>query len=155
MARLEHGEHIGKTATLRVGCAAVIFDETGEKILLTRRTDNGAWCLPGGAMEVGESAAEACVREVWEETALTVAVTRLIGVYSTPHRITIYNDGNRFQFVSFAFEAQIVAGEPGLSDEVTEVGFFTRAEIDTINLMANHRERVDDAYARQAAAFIR
>ncbi len=155
MARLEHGARIGKTAALHVGCAAIIFDETGEKILLTRRADNGNWCLPGGGMEAGESAEEACIREVWEETGLTVAVTRLIGVYSTPHRITIYNDGNRFQFVSFAFEARIVDGTPGLSDEVTEVGFFTRAEIDAINLMENHRERVDDAYARQAAAFIR
>ncbi len=155
MARLEHGERIGKTAALRVGCAAIIFDETGEKILLTRRADNGAWCLPGGGMETGESAAEACIREIWEETGLTVVVTRLIGVYSSPHRITVYNDGNRFQFVSFAFEAQIVAGEPGLSDEVTEVGFFTRTEIAAINLMANHRERVEDAYAQQAAAFLR
>jgi len=155
MARLEHGERIGKTAALHVGCAAVIFDATGEKILLTRRADNGAWCLPGGGMEAGESAEEACVREVWEETGLTVTVTRLIGVYSSPHRITVYNDGNRFQFMSLAFEARIVAGTPGLSDEVTAVGFFTRSEITAINLMENHRERVADAYARQAAAFIR
>lgn len=155
MARLEYGERIGQTALLRVGSAAVIFDETGEKILLTRRTDNGAWCIPGGAMEVGESIAEACIREVWEETGLTIEILHLIGVYSTPHRITVYNDGNRFQFVSLTFAARIVAGSPGLSDEVTEVGFFTREEIAALNLMENHRERIVDAYAAQPTTFIR
>jgi ADP-ribose pyrophosphatase YjhB (NUDIX family) len=44
-----------------LGCSAAIFDERG-RILLTRRADNGQWCLPGGRMESGESAAEACER---------------------------------------------------------------------------------------------
>lgn len=155
MARVEYGDRIGKTAPLRVGCAAVIFDDSGEKVLLTRRTDNGDWCLPGGAMDAGESAVEACIREVWEETGLTVEVTRLIGIYTSPHRITIYKDGNRFQFVSFCFEAQIVAGVPGLSDEVTAVDYFTRAAMSTLSMTEPHRERIDDAFVRQAAAFMR
>lgn len=155
MARVEYGDRIGKTAPLRVGCAAVIFDETGEKVLLTRRADNGDWCLPGGAMDAGESAEEACLREVWEETGLTVEVTRLIGIYTSPHRITVYNDGNRFQFVSFCFEAKIIAGTPGLSDEVTAVGYFTRTAVATLTMTEPHRERIDDAFMGQAAAFIR
>lgn len=155
MARVEYGDRIGKTAPLRVGCAAVIFDDSGEKVLLTRRTDNGDWCLPGGAMDAGESAEEACQREVWEETGLTVQVTRLIGIYTSPHRITIYNDGNRFQFISFCFEATIIAGTPGLSDEVTAVGYFTRVEMAAIPMTEPHLERIADAFVRQAAAFIR
>lgn len=155
MARFEYGERIGQTAPLRVGCAAIIFDETGEKVLLTRRADNGDWCLPGGGMESGESAAEACVREVWEETGLTVEVIRLVGIYSSPHRITVYNDGNRFQFMSLSFVAKIRAGTPGVSDEVTAVGYFTRTEMETINMTEPHRLRIEDAFADQAAAFIR
>lgn len=155
MARLEYGDRIGKTAPLRVGCAAIIFDETGEKVLLTRRTDNGDWCLPGGGMDAGESAEEACIREVWEETGLTIEVTRLTGIYTSPHRITVYKDGNRFQFVSLTFEAKIIAGTPGLSDEVTAVGYFTRAAMATLNLTEHHRIRIEDAFARQAAAFVR
>jgi 8-oxo-dGTP pyrophosphatase MutT (NUDIX family) len=155
MARSEYGDRIGKTAPLRIGSAAIIFDETGEKVLLTRREDNGEWCLPGGAMESGESAEEACIREVWEETGLTVEVTRLIGIYTSPHRITVYKDGNRFQFVSFSFAARIVAGTPGLSDEVTEIGYFSRAEMAAMIIVDPHRIRIEDAFAGQAAAFIR
>ncbi len=155
MARLEYGDRIGKTAQLRVGCSALIYDATGEKILLTRREDNGQWCLPGGGLDPGESAEEACLREVWEETGLTVTVVRLIGIYTTPHRIAVYKDGNRNQYISFSFEARVVEGEAGLSDEVTEVGWFTPAEIAQIDLMENHRIRIEDAAAKQAAAFIR
>jgi 8-oxo-dGTP pyrophosphatase MutT (NUDIX family) len=155
MARLEYGDRIGKHAQLRVGCSALIFDDTGKKILLTRRTDNGEWCLPGGGLDAGESAEETCMREVWEETGLTVEVVRLIGIYTTPHRVTVYQDGNRIQYISFSFEARIVAGEPGLSDEVTEVSFFAVDEIADLDLMEHHRIRIDDAVANQAAAFIR
>ncbi len=155
MARLEYGDRIGKDAQIRVGCSALIFDQSGEKILLTRRSDNGEWCLPGGGLDAGESAEKACIREVWEETGLTVEVVRLIGIYTTPHRITVYKDGNRFQYISFSFEVKIVAGDPGLSDEVTEVTFFTLDQIAQIDLMENHRIRLEDACAQQAAAFIR
>lgn len=82
-----YGERFGKQGELRVGCSATIFDEKREKVLLTRRADNGRWCLPGGRMESGESAAEACEREVLEETGLTVRVTRLVGVYSNPDQL--------------------------------------------------------------------
>jgi 8-oxo-dGTP pyrophosphatase MutT (NUDIX family) len=155
MAKIIFGERIGKQAILKVGCAAVIFDTNRQKVLLTRRTDNGRWCLPGGGMEAGESAAEACAREVWEETGLIVAIGKLIGVYTSPHRITEYNDGNRFQFVSFCFEAHVIGGELGLSDETTEVGYFSQGEIETLDLMENHVERIIDAFADQVATFVR
>src|SRR5690349_21801151 len=60
MAKIIQGERIGKLGKLVIGCSALIFDEKREKILLTRRSDNGRWCLPGGHMEAGESVAEAC-----------------------------------------------------------------------------------------------
>src|SRR3954451_342718 len=106
VAKLIFGDRIGKLATLKVGSAAVIFDATRERVLLTQRTDNGRWCLPGGGVEPGESAAEACAREVWEETGLVVEIGKLIGIYTNPHMITEYADGNRFQFMSFCFEAE-------------------------------------------------
>ncbi len=55
-----HGERVGKLGRLAVGCSAGILDPTGDRILLVRRADNGRWAVPGGFMEPGESAAEAC-----------------------------------------------------------------------------------------------
>lgn len=144
MAKILHGDRIGANASLKVGCAAVLFDQN-ERVLLTRRTDNGLWCLPGGAMDPGESATEACVREVLEETGLVVEVKRLVAVYSTPDRVTRYADGNTHQFVSLLFEVTRIAGDLGLSDETTEVGFFSPEETAEIGLMENHAERVADA----------
>ena len=58
MAQYAYGERIGRTAQLKLGTSAIILDEAGDNILLTRRTDNGRWCLPGGAMDPGESLEE-------------------------------------------------------------------------------------------------
>ena len=106
-------------------------------------------------MDAGESAAECCAREVLEETGLVVDVGRLIGVYSTPHRITEYPDGNRKQAFDLVFEAVWVSDELRISDEVTEAGFFSREEMDSMDVMELFYERVDDALAGQAAAFLR
>lgn len=69
MPQIIYGERAGRLGRLAVGCSATIFDETRQKVFLTRRSDNGKWCLPGGQMEPGESAVEACQREVAEETS--------------------------------------------------------------------------------------
>ena len=155
MSKLIFGERIGQGAQLRVGSAAVIFDPTRQKVLLTQRTDNGRWCLPGGMMEPGESAAEGCVREVWEETGLQVTVKRLIGIYTSPNHITAYSDGNRVQYASFCFEAEIIGGELGLSNETIAYGYFSREGLSEIDLMEHHVERIADAFANEISAFIR
>ncbi|MBA3869780.1 MAG: NUDIX domain-containing protein [Anaerolineae bacterium] len=155
MAKVIYGDRIGRTARLSTGCSAFIFDPMGERILLTRRTDNGQWCLPGGRMEAGESLAETCIREVWEETGLSIRIVRLIGVYSTPNQILTYADGNRWQIISHSFEAEVIGGELVLSDETTEFGYFTPDEIAGMDVMEHHRERIADGLSRQSAAFIR
>lgn len=155
MTKVITGDRIGRTATIRTGCSAVIFDESSERILLTRRADNGQWCLPSGGMDAGESITETCEREVREETGLKVHVVRFIGVYSSPHRIVQYADGNRFQIVAFSFEAEVIGGQLTLSDETTEFGYFTPDEIETLDLMELHHERIADALTQQEKPFVR
>jgi ADP-ribose pyrophosphatase YjhB (NUDIX family) len=155
MAKIVVGERIGKQARLTIGCSAIIFSEGREKILLTRRTDNGRWCLPGGAMEAGESLMEGCAREVMEETGLQVKVGRLIAVYSTPHRILEYADGNRRQLVSHSFEVEVIGGALTLSDETTEFGYFTVEEIAKLDLMEHHNERIEDCLTNQTIPFVK
>ncbi|MBI5295515.1 MAG: NUDIX domain-containing protein [Chloroflexi bacterium] len=154
MTQVLYGERLGREGKLRVGCSAVLFDAKREKALLTRRADNGRWCIPGGGLEAGESVEEACIREVWEETGLRARVKRLIGVYSDPDQLVIYNDGNKAFFVVLSFEVEVTGGDLGLSDETTEYGYFSLAEMDSMPMHGRHKDRVMDALLGQAEALI-
>ena len=154
MTQIIYGDRIGKQGKIRLGCSAAIFDERG-RVLLTKRLDNGQWCLPSGGLEPGESAAEACEREILEETGLSVVVKRLVGVYSHPDQLVIYPDGNKVQIVALHFEAEIIGGELGLSDETSDFGYFTMEEIEGLEMLDRHTERIIDTLARQSEAFIR
>jgi len=145
MSVLNFGDRIGKGGTLRPGASALIFDKTTGNILLTRREDNAKWCLPGGGMDPGESAAEACIREVFEETGLEVEVKKLVGIYTSPDILVEYPDGNKTQPVAFSFEVEVTGGTLGLSDETTEVGYFTIEEMENMDMMEHHVQRIYDA----------
>jgi len=153
--KIVYGDRIGKTAKLALVCSAIIFDNSREKILLTRRADNGKWCLPGGHMEAGESTTEACAREVLEETGLIVNVGQLIGVYGSPHRITEYADGNKFQSVVMCFEAETISGILTTSDETTEFGFYGLNEMKILDMLDSSQERINDALERKAWTIVK
>ena len=68
---------------------AVVSDRDG-RVLLARRIDTGNWELPGGTIEPGETATAAAVREVGEETGVTVTVTGLAGVFCDPEHVVVY-----------------------------------------------------------------
>ncbi len=149
------GERIGREGRIRLGCSAVIFDEGRQKVLLTRRLDNGLWCLPGGAVDPGESVEEACTREVFEETGLRSRVARLVGVYSDPHKLVVYPDGTKAQIVALSFEVEVTGGEMGLSNETSGIDYFTLEDITSMDLLLNHEQRIMDALEGKAGAFIR
>lgn len=155
MTQMLYGNGLGKEGKLRLGCSAVIFDETRTKALLTRRTDNGQWCLPGGGMDPGESAAEACEREVLEETGLSVRVKRLVGVYSDPNQLIIYPDGNKAHVIALSFEVDVIGGNLGLSNETTAAGFFTLKEMERMPMLGNHAKRLEDALLNLPEALIK
>ena len=154
MTQVLYGPRLGKQGKLRLGCSAAIFDQDG-RILLTRRADNGQWCLPGGGVESGESAAEACEREVFEETGLRVRVRRLVGVYSHPDQLVIYPDGNKAFIVALHFTAEVIGGEPGLSNETTDFGYFTVEEVEGLEMLGRHKERVIDTLGNYPEALIK
>lgn len=134
--------------------AAVIFDEAG-RVLLQQRGDNGYWGLPGGSVELGETVAEAVLREVAEETGYTVEIVRLVGVYSDPrHTVARYADGNAVQYVSSLFECRIIGGSPTLCDETLALAWFAPDALPA-DFVPNHRPRLADALAGQVAAFYR
>ena len=154
MTQVIYGERIAKQGKLRLGCSAAIFDEQG-RVLLTKRQDNGQWCLPSGGVEPGESVAEGCEREVFEETGLSVKVKRLVGVYSHSDQLVIYPDGNKVQIFALHFQAEMIGGKLGLSDETTDFGYFTLDEIKVLDVAFRHKDRIMDTLANQKEAFIR
>jgi 8-oxo-dGTP pyrophosphatase MutT (NUDIX family) len=153
MTQVLYGPRLGREGKIRIGCSAAVFDGQG-RILLTKRVDNGQWCLPGGAMDPGESAAEACEREVLEETGLSVRVKRLVGVYSHPDQLVVYPDGNKIQVVALHFEAEVIGGEPGLSNETSDFGYFSLEDMEGMEMLGRHKERILDSLANQKEAFI-
>lgn len=155
MTQVLYGDRISKQGELRLGSCAVIFDKGRQKVLLTRRSDNGLWCLPGGQMDSGESVEECCVREIFEETGLNIRTTRLIAVYSNRDQLIVYPDGNKAQIVVFSFEAEITGGTLGLSDETTEVGYFSPEEMKSMSMLGRHKERIEDALLDRETPIIR
>ena len=83
------------------------IERDGTYLILKRNEQPfaGEWDLPGGFVEMGESPAEAVVREVAEETALTVSPTEVIGAFSSA-----YGDTGRHT-VDIAYLCRIESGE--------------------------------------------
>lgn len=105
---------------------ACIKDDNGA-ILLQRRADKNQWGFPGGAVEVGESLQEALVREIKEETGLTIKMKRLLGVYSKYE--DTYPNGDIAQPITHLFEGEIISGTLNISDnETLELRFFNLVE---------------------------
>lgn len=145
---------VTKATELRPGVAAIISNGEG-KILLQRRSDNGLWGLPGGSVEIGESVRDAIMREVREETGLTVEVVRLIGVYSDPTvQIVRYADGNVVHYISSVFACRILAGTLQTCDETLDLQFFDPAHLPE-DLVPMHHIRVQDWTTNTPAAFVR
>lgn len=105
-----------KTPQLSVDC--VVFDRA-ERLLLIKRARppfKGAYALPGGFVDVGETVEAATLRELREETGIGGRIVRLIGVYSDPKR------DPRGHTVSVAFlvralSTRVVGGDDAASAE--------------------------------------
>jgi 8-oxo-dGTP pyrophosphatase MutT (NUDIX family) len=107
----------------------VVENEHGE-ILMIRRSDNGNWALPGGAIDLGESMTQAAVREVKEETGIDCEITGLIGIYTDPGHIILYTSNNEArQEFSILLRGRPVAGERALSDESLDVQWIPAESI--------------------------
>jgi 8-oxo-dGTP diphosphatase len=75
-----------KTPLLTTDC--VIFDGAARVLLIRRKKEpfKGAYALPGGFIDIGETTEAACRREVLEEAGIVADRLALIGVYSDPKR---------------------------------------------------------------------
>lgn len=130
------------------GASAIITNESGE-IVLQRRTDNELWALPGGTMDIGESIGEAIVREVEEETGLTVELVSIVGVYSDPNHVFAYSDGEVRQEFSICFAGRAKGGTLRASDESHEVAFFAPSQLERLAMHPSIRLRIQHFLERR------
>lgn len=116
---------IGSRLLLLPSVTICLFDAR-HRLLLARHVDGGRWSTPGGAIEPGETPAEAAVREAREELGVEVRPRALIGVFGGAAYEVTYPNGDRVAYVTTAFECEQVAGtlEPDQRElsELTHVG---------------------------------
>lgn len=154
MTRIEHvnDPDAPPANSLIPAASAVVVDDEG-RILLHRRSDNDLWSIPGGAMEIGESIAETAVRETREETGLEVRPLYVVAVYSNPHHVVEYADGEVRQQFSVCFACEVVGGAVSPSDESTEVRFVDPSRSAELAMTESMRRRIKDYLAGVRGGF--
>jgi 8-oxo-dGTP diphosphatase len=110
----------------------IIFDE--KKVLLIKRRDVPVWVLPGGGIEENESAEEAIIREIQEETGLDVCVSRKVATYT----------GGYFIKPTHLFECRVLKGVIRNNEEVKNISYFDFENL-PFEIPPPFREFIEDA----------
>jgi 8-oxo-dGTP pyrophosphatase MutT (NUDIX family) len=115
---------LGTQLVLSPSVAAIVRNQAGQ-ILFLVRSDNGLWDLPAGAIDPGETPAQAIVREVREETGLIVEPTAVAGVFGGPGFRLRYGNGDEVEYTVIVFECRVLGGKLGALDgEAAELHFI-------------------------------
>jgi 8-oxo-dGTP diphosphatase len=135
------------------GVCAVVWNRPpaggGNKLLMVRRggtkgyaaDGHGQWAMPGGWLEFGEEPFDAAVREVMEETGISVRAVREDG-----YTCNIAENGS-FQIVTLFVRCEYVSGEPTVTepDKCPEVLWVHFTQFRAMNLFAPTRFWLDNA----------
>jgi 8-oxo-dGTP pyrophosphatase MutT (NUDIX family) len=130
---------VGHRLLLLPAVSVHIRDDAG-RLLLVHQVDRQQWGTVGGAVEPGESPAEAAVREASEETGLAVELTGLVAALGGPDFEMTYPNGDECAYISIVFDARVTGGELAADGvEVSECRWFTPDELAAADISAVSR----------------
>ena len=101
-------KYVGHSPIMVTAAMCIIYDKE-KGILFEKRTDNGMWCVPGGALELGETLEEALRREVKEETSLDIFNPKLFDVKAGVHMV--YPNKDEVYYTDVVYEINEYKGE--------------------------------------------
>ena len=122
----EMRKFVGHSPLMVTAAMAIIYDRE-KGILFEKRTDNGMWCIPGGAMELGETSEEALRREVREETSLEISEPKLFDVRANVHMV--YPNGDEVYYTDIVYVIEKYSGDLDSDDESSELKWFGLNEL--------------------------
>lgn len=142
-------------ATSIVPSVNVVVTNDAEELLLIRRSDNDNWAVPGGAVDLGESLAQAAMRETREESGIECEITGLVGIYTDPRHVILYtSNGEVRQEFSVLLTARVTGGELATSSESSEVRWVPAAEAGAYPMDRSMRLRIGHYLAGSSMPFI-
>ncbi len=135
---------VGHMPLILLGSVVIIIDKDKNILLQKRKTTNyGAWGLPGGLMELGESTEDTARREVFEETGLTVGKLNLIDIFSGPEYFLKLNNGDEFYSVTVAYYSNEVSGNMNMDEsEGLDLKFISLDELPE-KMVKSHRKIIE------------
>jgi ADP-ribose pyrophosphatase YjhB (NUDIX family) len=119
-----------------------VTNEAGD-VLMIKRSDNDNWAVPGGAIDLGESAVDAAIRETREESGIDCEITGIVGIYTDPKHVILYtSNGEARQEFSIVLTARPLGGEPTPSSETSEVRWVPREDLASHQMDRSMRKRI-------------
>ena len=133
----------------------MVVTNNADEILMIRRTDNDNWAVPGGAIDLGESVAQAAVRETREESGIECEITGIVGIYSDPKHVLLYtSNGEVRQEFSIVLTARPLSGQPTPSSESSEVRWVPVSEVRDYTMDRSMRIRINDYLAHNESPVV-
>ena len=121
---------VGHELLLLPSVSVLPVDQDGRLLLVRHAGHDDGWGVLGGAVDMGESPAQAAVREAREEIGVDVTLVRLLDVLGGPDYEVTYPNMDRTAYVTAVYEARIIEGFPEVADgELSEVGWFTAGQL--------------------------
>lgn len=132
----------------RIGVGVIIFKD--EKVLLVCRNQEpakGKWSFPGGMVELGESIREAAMREVEEECDIQIQLYALVDTFEYIER---EQDQTKYHFIVLDYYAEFREGTLNAGSDVADAKWFTKQDLDELQLDKTLRDMIDKAYKLRA-----